>query len=30
MLNKNCILTNENKISFIKTNELLVAKDIYI
>ena len=29
MLNKNCILTNENKISFIKTNELLVAKDIY-
>ena len=29
MLNKNCILTNENKISFIKTNELLVANDIW-
>lgn len=28
MLNKNCLL-GENKISFVKTNELLVAEDIW-
>lgn len=29
MLNKNCVLAGENKTSFVKTNELLVANDIW-